>query len=81
MEMNVEEPIVRLPTEDDNKISKKKWFNPSVAKTNNMEHSQSSNTYNIKSIPSGGKRAKLRSRGEISNKKFQEKCSTISKEL
>ena len=40
-EMNVEELIVRLRIEEDNKSSEKKLFNPSVAKANVVEHGQS----------------------------------------
>ncbi|KAL2471178.1 Uncharacterized protein Adt_39314 [Abeliophyllum distichum] len=39
--MNVEELIVRLRIEEDNKSSER-WFNPVVAKANVVEHGQSS---------------------------------------
>jgi len=37
-EMNIEELIVRLRIEEDNRGSKKKGFNPAAAKANVVEH-------------------------------------------
>ncbi|KAL2531340.1 zinc knuckle (CCHC-type) family protein [Abeliophyllum distichum] len=41
-EMNIEELIVRLRIEEDNKSSETKGFNPQMAKANVVEHGQSS---------------------------------------
>ncbi|KAK6146747.1 hypothetical protein DH2020_020616 [Rehmannia glutinosa] len=46
-EMNVEELVVKLRIEENNKNSEKKWFNPKVAKSNVIEHGQSSKEVNL----------------------------------
>lgn len=78
-EMNVEELIVRLRIEEDNKSFEKKWFNPGAAKANIVEHGQGSKNYKIKVGPSGGKGIKLGPKGGIPKKKFQGKCFNCDK--
>ncbi|XP_073290465.1 uncharacterized protein [Primulina huaijiensis] len=69
-EMNVEELIVRLRIEEDNKSSERRLFSPVAAKANVVEHGQSSK----KRTFSSSKRLNLRPKGGISKKKFSEKC-------
>lgn len=77
--MNVEELIVRLRIEENNKGSEKKWFSPDVAKANVVEHGQSSKAYTSKAGSSGGKGTKQGLKGGISKKKFQGKCFNCDK--
>ncbi|XP_022888917.1 uncharacterized protein LOC111404326 [Olea europaea var. sylvestris] len=78
-EMNVEELVVRLQIEEDNKSSEKKWFNHGVAKANVVELGQSSKNYKNKSGSSAGKRTKQGPKGGIVKKKFQGKCFNCDK--
>ena len=52
--MNLEELIVRLRIEEDNKGSEKRKFNPAAAKANVVEHRQSSKNKKIKAKPKLG---------------------------
>ncbi|XP_073280657.1 uncharacterized protein [Primulina huaijiensis] len=69
-EMNVEELIVGLRIEEDNKSSERRLFSPTAAKANVVEHGQSSK----KSTFSSSKRLNLGPKGGISKKKFSGKC-------
>ncbi|XP_073307181.1 uncharacterized protein [Primulina huaijiensis] len=69
-EMNVEELIVRLCIEEDNKSSERRLFSPITAKANVVEHGQSSK----KRTFAFSKRLNLRPKGGISKKKFSGKC-------
>ena len=60
--MNLEEIIIRLRIEEDNRGSKKKVFNPNVVKANVMEYGQSS----INKIT----KPRLGSKWGVSKKKF-----------
>ncbi|KZV16328.1 hypothetical protein F511_27147 [Dorcoceras hygrometricum] len=71
-EMNVEEPIVRLRIEEDNRNSERRFFTPNVAKANVVEHG---NKYNAKRKPRpSGKDSKLGARKGTFKKKFVGKC-------
>ncbi|XP_075478762.1 uncharacterized protein LOC142519607 [Primulina tabacum] len=70
-EMNIEELIVRLRIEEDNKSSERRLFSPVSAKTNVVEHGQSSKKRNFS--PSN-KKLNLRPKGGVSKKKFSGKC-------
>ncbi|XP_074569769.1 uncharacterized protein LOC141826428 [Curcuma longa] len=66
-EMNVEDLIVRLRIEEDNKSSERKIFSQATEKANVVEHGQSSKWKNSKS-------SKIGPRGGVSKKKFSGKC-------
>ncbi|XP_073133885.1 uncharacterized protein [Henckelia pumila] len=70
-EMNVEELIVRLSIEKDNKSSERRLFSPVAAKANVVEHGQSSKK---KHFNPSNKRMKMGPKGGITKKKFSEKC-------
>ncbi|XP_075499179.1 uncharacterized protein LOC142537556 [Primulina tabacum] len=70
-EMNVEELIVRLRIEEDNKSSERRLFSPVAAKANVVEHGQSSKK---KHFFSSNKRLIMGPKGGISKKKFFGKC-------
>ena len=70
-EMNLEELIVRLRIEEDNRGSEKRGFNPAAAKANVVEQGQGSK--NKKPKP------KLGPKGGISKNKFQGKCFNCGK--
>ncbi|XP_073120475.1 uncharacterized protein [Henckelia pumila] len=70
-EMNVEELIVRLRVEEDNKSSEKRLFSLVAAKANVVEHGQSSRK---KHFNPSNKRMKMGPKGGITKKKFFEKC-------
>ncbi|KAL2519358.1 Retrovirus-related Pol polyprotein from transposon TNT 1-94 [Abeliophyllum distichum] len=76
--MNIEELIVRLRIEEDNKSSER-GFNLVVAKANVVEHGQSSKINKNKYGTSGGKGPKFGPKGGISKKKFQGKCFNYDK--
>ena len=63
-EMNLEELIVRLRIEEDNRGSEKRGFNPVAAKANVVEHGQSSKNKKTKAKP------KLGSKRGVSKNKF-----------
>ena len=65
--MNLEELIVRLRIEEDNRGSKKRVFNPAAAKKNVVEHGQSSKNKKTKPKP------ELGPKGGVSKNKFQRK--------
>ncbi|XP_074579060.1 uncharacterized protein LOC141835562 [Curcuma longa] len=65
--MNVEDLIVRLRIEEDNKSSERKMFSQATIKANVVEHGQSSKWKNSKSFKIGPK-------GGVSKKKFSGKC-------
>ena len=77
-EMNINDLIIRLHIEEDNKGSKKKGIhNLSEAKANFVEHGQSSK---FKKSSNKGKGSKLGPKGRISKKqKFQGKCFNCGK--
>ncbi|XP_073131450.1 uncharacterized protein [Henckelia pumila] len=70
-EMNVEELIVRLRIEEDNKSSERRLFSPVAAKSNVVEHGQSSKK---KHFNPSKKRMKMGPKGGITKKKFYGKC-------
>ncbi|KZV54689.1 hypothetical protein F511_42971 [Dorcoceras hygrometricum] len=71
-EMNVEELIVRLRIEEDNRNSERRLFTPNVAKANVVEHGDK---YNAKRKPRpSGKDSKLGARKGTFKKKFVWKC-------
>ncbi|XP_073270454.1 uncharacterized protein [Primulina huaijiensis] len=72
-EMNVEELIVRLRIEEDNKSSERRLFSSTAAKANVVEHGQSSKKRTFFS----SKRLNLGPKGGISKKKFSGKCTTV----
>ena len=63
-EMNLEELIIRLQIERDNRGLEKKGFNPAIAKANVVEHGQSSKNKKTKAKP------KLGPKGGVSKNKF-----------
>ena len=72
-EMNLEELIVRLRIEKDNRDSEKRGFNPAADKANVVEHGKSSKNKKTKAKP------KLGPKGDISKNKFQGKCFNCGK--
>ena len=65
-EMSIEDLIIRLRIEEDNRGSKKKWaHNPSEAKANFMEHGQS---FKFRKANNKGKNTKLGPKGGVSKK-------------
>ncbi|KAL2523654.1 CCHC-type domain-containing protein [Abeliophyllum distichum] len=68
--MNIEELIVRLRIEENNKSSEKNGFNPPMAKANVVEHDQNFKTSKNKF----GKGPKMGPKRGVSKKKFFEKC-------
>ncbi|KZV24436.1 hypothetical protein F511_24231 [Dorcoceras hygrometricum] len=71
-EMNVEELIVRLRNEEDNRNSERRFFTPNVAKANVVEHGDK---YNAKRKPRpSGKDSKLGAKKGTFKKKFVGKC-------
>ena len=52
--MSIEELIIRLRIEEDNRGLKKRGFNPAVAKANVVEHGQSSKNKKTKAKPKLG---------------------------
>ena len=78
-EMSIEDLIIRLCIEEDNRGSEKKGaHNPSESNVNFMEHGQSSK---FKKANNKGKDSKLGPKGGISKKqKFQRKCFNYGKE-
>ncbi|XP_052206984.1 uncharacterized protein LOC127811292 [Diospyros lotus] len=70
-EMNLEELIVRLRIEEDNRGSEKKGFNLATTKANVVEHGQGSKYKKNK--------LKLGPKGGVSNNKFQGKCFNCGK--
>ncbi|XP_073024331.1 uncharacterized protein [Primulina eburnea] len=70
-EMNVEELIVRLRIEEDNKGSERRLFSPVSAKANVVEHDQSSKK---RTFSSSNKRLNMGPKGGVSKKKFSGKC-------
>ena len=77
--MNVEDLIIRILIEEDNRGSKKYVeHNPSKAKANFVEHDQGSK---FKKANNKAKGSKLRPKGGISKKqKFQGKCFNYGKQ-
>jgi len=73
-EMSLEDLIVRLRIEEDNRGSEKK-VNVATEKANMVEHAQSSKPKKANS----GKGAKLAPKGGISKSKFQGKCYNCDK--
>ena len=74
--MSMEDLIVRLQIEEDNRASKKKGLNPAVAKVNIVKHDQSSKSKKNEF----GKGSKLGPKGGILKKqKFQEKYFNYDK--
>ncbi|XP_073137178.1 uncharacterized protein [Henckelia pumila] len=73
-EMNVEELIVRLRIEEDNKSSERRLFSPVAANENVDEHGQSSKK---KHFNPSNKRMKMRPKGGITKKKFSGNASTV----
>ncbi|KAI3427701.1 uncharacterized protein J3R85_009272 [Psidium guajava] len=71
-EMNLEELIVRLRIEEDNRSFDRTRFNPTAAKANVVEHKQAHK--NKKAI-----KPKLGPKGGVSKIKFQGKCFNCSK--
>ena len=78
-EMSIEDLIIRLRIEEDNRGSEKKWaHNPGEAKANFVEHGQCSK---FKKANNKGKCSKLGPKGGISKKhKFQGKCINCGKQ-
>ncbi|KAL5567734.1 hypothetical protein UlMin_024309 [Ulmus minor] len=75
-EMSIEDLVVRLRIEEDNRCSEKRGYNLSVAKANVVEHGQSSKFKKKKS----NKGPKLGPKGGVSKKqKFQGKCFNCDK--
>ncbi|KAL5582887.1 hypothetical protein UlMin_015329 [Ulmus minor] len=75
-EMSIEDLVVRLRIEEDNRCFKKRGYNLSVAKANVVEHKQSSKFKKKKS----NKGPKLGPKGGVSKKqKFQGKCFSCDK--
>ncbi|KAL5582162.1 hypothetical protein UlMin_014604 [Ulmus minor] len=75
-EMSIEDLVVRLRIEEDNRCSEKRGYNLSVAKANVVEHGQSSKFKKNKS----NKGPKLGPKGGVSKKqKFQGKCFNCDK--
>ena len=72
-EMNLEERIVRLRIEKNNRDSKKWGFNPTAAKANIVEHGQSSKNKKTKAKP------KLGPKWGVFKNKFQGKCFNYGK--
>ncbi|XP_075499434.1 uncharacterized protein LOC142537833 [Primulina tabacum] len=70
-EMNVEELIVRLRIEEDNKSSERRLFSPVAAKANVVEHSQSSKK---RPFSSSNRKLNMGPKGGVSKKKFSGKC-------
>ncbi|KZV54798.1 hypothetical protein F511_04420 [Dorcoceras hygrometricum] len=71
-EMNVEELIIRLRIEEDNRNSERRLFTPNFAKANVVEHGDK---YNAKRKPRpSGKDSKLGARKGTFKKKFVGKC-------
>ncbi|XP_073057013.1 uncharacterized protein [Primulina eburnea] len=70
-EMNVEELIVRLRIEENNKSSERRLFSPVAAKANVVEHGQSSKK---RTFSSSSKRLNMGPKGGVSKKKFSGKC-------
>ncbi|KAL2527660.1 CCHC-type domain-containing protein [Abeliophyllum distichum] len=75
--MNIEELIVRLRIEKDNKGSEKKMFNYVVVKANVVEYDPSSKENKNKF----GKVPKLGPKGGVSKKKFLGKCYNCDRSL
>ena len=71
--MSLEELIIRLRIEENNRDSEKKRFNPVTTKANVVEHGQSSKNKKIKP------KLKLRPKGGVSKNKFQGKCFNYGK--
>ena len=71
-EMNLEELIVKLRIEEDNRSSERKRFNPTAAKANVVEHKQAHK--NKKAI-----KPELGPKGGVSKTKFQGKCFNCGK--
>ena len=78
MEINIEDLVIRLHIEEDNRGSEKKMtHNPNEAKANFMEHGQSSK---FKKGNNKGKDTKLGPKGGVSKKqKFLGKCFNYEK--
>ncbi|KAL5570103.1 hypothetical protein UlMin_026678 [Ulmus minor] len=75
-EMSIEDLVVRLRIEEDNRCSEKRGYNLSVAKANVVEHGQSSKFKKNKS----NKEPKLGPKRGVSKKqKFQGKCFNCDK--
>ncbi|XP_073057051.1 uncharacterized protein [Primulina eburnea] len=70
-EMNVEELIVRLRLEEDNKSSERRLFSPVDAKANVVEHGQSSKK---RTFSSSNRKLNMGPKGGVSKKKFSGKC-------
>ena len=73
-EMTIEDLVVRLCIEDDNKIAEKKSHAPDSAKANIVEHGQSSKDNKSKGRAENnnkGKGSKLGPKGGVGKKKFQ----------
>ncbi|XP_048131601.1 uncharacterized protein LOC125314156 [Rhodamnia argentea] len=66
-EMNLEELIVRLRIEEDNRGSERRGFNPTTAKANVVEHRHGPKNKKIA-------KPKLGPKGGVSKNKFQGKC-------
>ena len=79
-EMSIEDLIIRLRIEEDNRGSEKKEaHNPSEAKANFMEHGQCSK---FKKANNKRKGTKLGPKGGVSKKqKFQGKCSIVGSKV
>ncbi|KAL5566690.1 hypothetical protein UlMin_029854 [Ulmus minor] len=76
VEMSIEDLVVRLRIEEDNRCSEKRGYNLFVAKANVVEHGQSSKFKKNKS----NKGHKLGPKGGVSKKqKFQGKCFNCDK--
>ncbi|XP_075494791.1 uncharacterized protein LOC142532361 [Primulina tabacum] len=69
--MNVEELIVRLRIEEDNKSSERRLFSSVAAKANVIEHGQSSKK---RTFSTSNKKFNMGPKGGISKKKFSGKC-------
>ena len=78
-EMSIEDLIIRILIEEDNRGFEKKWaHNPSEAKASFIEHDQSSK---FKKVNNKGEGDKLGPKGGISKKqKFQGKCFNFGKQ-
>ncbi|XP_048134026.1 uncharacterized protein LOC125314837 [Rhodamnia argentea] len=71
-EMNLEELIVRLRIEEDNRGSERRGFNPTTAKANVVEHRHGPKNKKIA-------KPKLGPKGGVSKNKFQGKCFNCGK--
>ncbi|KAI3772078.1 hypothetical protein L6452_03252 [Arctium lappa] len=82
-EMSVEDLVVRLRIEEDNKVAQKRNFGSNSAKANVVEHGQASKANKNKfvkgNVPKKGKGFNLGPKGGIVKKRFQGNCYNCNK--